>query len=273
MNMMPKFKNKLKVVLVIAILFMGVVGKAQFRVMVTPSLEIPIVFQGNPGYNNALGIKVGGFYEWRKFSLGLSVGYQSFSPSKKTMEGRGLPLFRLDNDFIYAENRSCSSCEYTEEFSNLTVIPFLIEWNHYLLKTEKIKLSLGLNVGFRIYSYSHVIRLKDPIEKNYDPYSYPPLPQEMIEGVITTNKIDVRLNLSPKIAIEYQINNLFSLYFEPTINLQTKRIEDYLGLDDDFFDIDNGEIYPGWYKVNQMFTSSLAVGVIYNFGYPSIIPQ
>ncbi|MBW6481820.1 MAG: hypothetical protein K0B10_02050 [Vicingaceae bacterium] len=262
--MLPKFKNKLKVVLVIAILFMGVVGKAQFRLMVTPSLEIPIVLEGNIGYKPTLGIKVGGFYELRKLSLGLSVGYHSFSPSEKTLKGSGLPRFRLDSDDKSSYPRSCDTCTYTEEFGNLTMIPILIEWNQYLLKTEKIKLSMGLNVGIRIYSYSHVIRLTEPIEKNYNSFSS--LPSEMIEGVITTNKKDIGFNVSPKTSVEYKINNLFSVYFEPAINLQ-------INLEDDFFSFGPETISPNSYTIDQIFTSSLAVGVIYNFGYPTKVAQ
>lgn len=136
------------------------------------------------------------------------------------------------------------------------------------LKTEKIKLSLGFNVGFRIYSYSHVIRLVDPIEKDPNSYSSPP---EMIEGVITTDKKDVRLNMSPKFAFEYMINDLFSIYFEPAINMQTGAVGNFFMFDDDFFELDN--VYPGSYTVDQMFTASLGVGIIYNFGYPAKITE
>jgi len=271
MNMIIEFKNKLKIILVVVILFIGVVGKAQFRVMVTPSLEIPMLQGFKNRYNTTFGIKAGGFYEWRKLSLGLSVGYHSLSPSDETLNRRGLKQFRLDSDNSSPQNRYCDTCAYTEEFGNLTMIPILLEWNQYFLKTEKVKLSFGFNVGFRIYSYSHVIRLADPIEK--DPYSYSSSPPEMIEGVITTDKKDVRLNVSPKLAFEYMINDLFSIYFEPSINMQTGAVGNFFIFDndDDFFEFDN--VYPGSYTIDQMFTASLGVGIIYNFGYPAKITQ
>jgi len=285
MNMMLEFNNKLKIILLIAILFIGVVGKAQFRLMVTPSLEIPIVFQGNPGYNSTFGIKAGGFYEWKKISLGLSVGYHSFSSSEGTLHKVGLYSFQLDSDpdlsssALYGAfgGRSCDTCAYTEKFGNLTMIPILIEWNRYLVKTEKIKLSIGINAGFRFYSYSHVIRFDEPLEKtitisyNYYP-TYPTTTQpELVEGVITTDKTDTRFNVSPKIAFEYLLTNKFSLYFEPAINLQTESLSDFFMLNDSFFE--TVEHTPNGYTVNTMFTSSLAVGFIYNFGYPTKVAQ
>ena len=266
--MLPKFKNKLKVVLVTAILCIGVVGKAQFKLMATQSLEIPITPEGNPGYKPTLGIKVGGFYEWKKISLGLSVGYHSFPPNEKTSKGKGLTLFRLDSDLKSSKNRSCSSCEYTEEFGNLTVIPILIEGNLYFVKTDKIKLSMGLNLGVRIYSFSHVIRLKDPVEKNYNSNS--PAQQDMIEGVITTNKTDTRFNVSPKIAIEYLLTDKISLYFEPAINLVKKE----LNLSEDPFSSNNiVKFYPNSYTIDQLFSASLGVGIIYTLGYSAKVTQ
>ena len=282
MNVMLEFNNKLKIILLIAILFIGVVGKAQFRLMVTPSLEIPIVFQGNPGYNSTFGIKAGGFYEWKKISLGLSVGYQSFSPSEVTLHKVGLNSFLVDSDpktstytylgTTYGE-RVCYTCAYTEEFGNLSMIPILIEWNRYLSKIDKVKISVGLNMGVRIYSYSHIIRLDNPIEKYYDPNLYPKPQQEMIEGVITTERNEFRLNLSPKIAFEYLLTNKFSLYFEPAINLQTKDVVEEFNPENSLLTPDYQEIYPGSYEINQMFTASLALGFVYNFGYSAKVTQ
>ena len=273
--MMLEFNNKLKIILLIAILFIGVVGKAQFRLMVTPSLEIPIVFDGDPGYKSTIGIKAGGFYEWRKLSLGLSVGYQSFSSSEGTLHKVGLYSFQLDSDPSSSSSsfgsslgeRSCYTCTYTEKFGNLTMIPILIEWNQYLLKIEKVKISVGLNAGIRFYSYSHVIRFDEPLEK-YGNTSSPP---ELVEGVITTDKTDTRFNVSPKIAFEYLLTDKFSLYFEPAINLQTETLSDFFMLEDSFF----GEFghTPDSYTVNQMFTASFGVGFIYNFGYSAKIRQ
>jgi len=270
--MMLEFKN---IVLAVAILFIGVSGKAQFRVMVTPSLEIPIVFQGDPGYKPTIGIKAGGFYEMRRLSLGLSVGYQSFSSSDGTLHKVGLYSFQLDSDpsnslsSIYGSSfgeRNCDTCTYTEEFGNLTMIPILIEWNQYLFKIGKVKSSIGLNVGIRFYSYSHVIRFDESLEK-YGTSSQP----ELIEGVITTDKTDTRFNISPKIAIEYLLTDKFSLYFEPAINIQTESLSDFFMLDDSFF---GGFGHtPDSYTVNQMFTASFGVGFIYNFGYPAKVRQ
>lgn len=272
MNMIPKFK----IVLVIATLLMGVIGKAQFRLMVTPSLEIPIVFNGDPGYKSTIGIKAGGFYEWKKISLGLSVGYQSFSSSEGTLHKVGLNSFQLDSDPSSSSSsffgssvgeRFCNTCSYTEKFGNLTMVPILIEWNRYLLKNEEIKLSIGANVGFRFYSYSHVIRFDEPLEK-YGNTSFPP---ELVEGVITTDKTDTRFNVSPKIAFEYLLTDKFSLYFEPAINLQTESLSDFFMLEDSFF----GEFghTPNSYTVERMFTASFGVGFIYNFGHPAKVAQ
>lgn len=274
---MNKIKIHLKLTILVAILFFNVEVNAQFRAMITPSLEIPIVSSVNPGYKLTPGIKGGIFYEIRKFSFGLSVGYHTFTPNEEVLNKRGLPIFRVDGDPESFETRSCDTCNYTEEFGNLSMVPILIEWNMYLLKTDHIKLSFGINSGIRIYSYSHEIRLANQIDKyygssSYNYYSYsntPPSP-EMIDGKITTKKTDARINMSPKLAFEYMLNDKFSIYFEPAINLQTGSIGDFFMSDDfnDPFFSDYG-VFPGGYTINQMFTASLGVGVIYNFGYPA----
>lgn len=278
--MMIKIKDYLKLVIIAAISFSSIEVSAQFRVMVTPSLEIPMVFNQDPGYSLTYGIKIGGFYEARRLSLGLSVGYQSFSSNEGTLHKIGMSSFQLDTDPTSSNSsffgssfgdRTCDTCTYTEEYGNLTMIPILIEWNQYLLKLDKVKISAGLNVGIRIYSYSHVITFDEPLEKTISNNSYPTSQPELIEGVITTDKTDTRFNVSPKIAFEFLLTDKFSLYIEPAINIQTEALGDFFGFDDSFNSSFFGEIghTPNSYTVDQMFTSSIGIGVIYNFGHPA----
>ena len=256
---------------------------AQFRVMVSPSLEKPMVFANDPGYNSTFGFKLGGFYEASRLSIGLSVGYHSFSSSEGILNKKGLNSFQLDSDptessSIYSSSygaRSCDTCTYTEEFGDLTVIPIMIEWNQYLLKSRKVKISTGLNVGIRIYSYSHVITFDEQLaEFGYDPYAYPLTEPKLIVGTITTDKTDTRLSLSPKIAFEYLISSRFSVYFEPAFNLQTPSINNLLGPNDPFdLFFSETSVLPNSYKVDQMFSMSLGFGFIYNFGRSALITE
>jgi hypothetical protein len=277
--MMIKIKDYIKLMIIAALAFSNTEISAQFRVMVTPSIEIPMVFNKDPGYNPTFGIKIGGFYEARRLSLGLSVGYQSFSSSEGTLHKKGMSSFELDSDPASSTSffgtsigpRSCDTCTYTEEFGNLTMVPILIEWNQYLLKLDKIKVSAGLNVGIRIYSYSHVITFDEPLEKTVSNNGFPTSQSELIEGVITTDRSDTRFNISPKIAFEYLLTDKFSLYIEPAINVQTEGLGEFLMLDDGFDSSFFGEIShtPDSYTVDQMFTASIGIGVIYNFGHPA----
>jgi hypothetical protein len=273
-------KSYLKILALILIILSTMETKAQFRVFATPSCEIPIVFSNDPGYSPTFGIKVGGFYEARRLSLGISVGYQSFSSNEGSETKIGLTNFQLDNDpsgstsFFGStiSERDCDTCTYREEYGDLTMIPIMIEWNQYLLKMEKFKISAGLNVGLRIYSYSHeIIFLEQLTSLEYDPYAFPVAEPEMIDGTITTDKTDLRFNVSPKIAFEYLYNDKFSFYFEPAINLQTENLGDFFMLEDGFGDSFFGSYgsSPNSYEVDQMFTSSMAIGVIYNFGHPA----
>lgn len=276
---MIKIKDYLKLAIIAAISFSSIEVSAQFRVMVTPSLEIPMVFNQDPGYNPTFGIKIGGFYEARRLSLGLSVGYQSFSSNQGTLHKIGMSSFQLDTDpssssSIFGSplgDRSCDTCTYTEEFGNLTMIPIMIEWNQYLLKMDKVKISAGLNVGIRIYSYSHVITFDEPLEKTIPNNGYTTTQPELIEGTITTDKTDTRFNVSPKIAFEYLLTDKFSLYIEPAINIQTEGLGEFFMIDDGFNSSFFGEFghTPNSYTVDQMFTSSIGIGVIYNFGHPA----
>ena len=95
---MMKFKDYLKLVIIATVSLYSFEGNAQFRVFATPSFEIPIVFGNNSGYNPTFGFKIGGFYEARRFSLGLSVGYQSFSSNEDDGTKAGLYSFLLDDD-------------------------------------------------------------------------------------------------------------------------------------------------------------------------------
>jgi hypothetical protein len=273
--MLKKFKNYFKLLIIGIISIYSIDGNAQLRAMMTPSLEIPIVFSGNPGYKIAPGIKLGGFYEARRLSIGLSVGYQSFSSSEGTLNRLGLSSFQLDDDPTSSSssfgstigNRSCDTCTYTAEFGDLTMIPILIEWNQYLLKINKLKFSLGLNVGIRIYSYSHVITFDEPLEKLNTNGSSTTQP-ELIKGVITTDKKDTRFNVSPKVVFEYLITYKFSLYIESAINLQSEGLGDFFMINDSFGSSFSGPT-PNSYTVDQMFTASIGLGIIYNFGYPA----
>jgi hypothetical protein len=281
-----KLNKYLKLVIIGAVSCCSLEVNGQFRVFATPSLEIPMVFSRDPGYNPTFGFKLGGFYETRRLSLGLSVGYQSFSSNEGSVKKVGLSSFQLDDDPTNAFSssffgsitgeRSCNTCTFTEEFGDLTMIPILIEWNQYLLKMDKLKISAGLNVGLRIYSYSHVITFDEPLVKlGYDPRALPSTQPEMIDGTITTDKTDTRFNVSPKIAFEYLFNDKFSLYIEPTINIQTEALGEFLMVDDGFNDSFFGisSYTPNSYTVDQMFTSSIGIGIIYNFGHPAKIQK
>ena len=273
-------KGCLKLVIIGVVFFSSLETKAQFRVMATPSIEIPMVFDQSPKYNSTFGFKIGGFYEARRLSLGLSIGYHSFSSSEDISSSIGLSEFQLDSDpsssstFLGSPvgDRSCDSCIYTEEFGDLIMVPIMIEWNLYLLKMDKFKISAGLNVGLRIYSYSHVITFDQQSERNT--YNYP-YKLETINGTISTDKTDLRLNFSPKIAFEYLLTDKFSLYIEPAINLQSTPIGDFTGISDSGVDPFFGKIgyIPNSYTVDQMFTSSIGLGVIYNFGYPKKVQK
>ena len=281
-------KNYLKIVVLGGVFFFVLEIRAQFKILATPSLEIPLIFDNNPGYNTAFGFKIGSFYEKRKLSIGISVGYQSLSSNKSKSNKVGLSDFQLDNDDPNLSSsytgltlsRSCDTCMYTEGYGDLTIIPIMVEWNQYILRREKFKFSVGLNLGVRIFSYSHKITFNQQSEWYNDPHgaeeyyadgtlnpNYPYV-LKSINGTITTDKTEVRASLSPKIAFEYLLSKKFSLYLESTVNfIESKTIKESFD-DKPKSRIEKKRYIPNNYSIGHVFTTSLGVGVIYNFGHP-----
>lgn len=203
---------------------------AQVRAYLLIDKNFPKPINGNNNYSSSLpGIKVGVFYEWEKFSMGLVSGYESFKPIEEVEYSTlNNSIFRYD------------------KYYEVKMYPILLEGRYNIAYIKnKVKLYLGGTFGARILKYNH-FKVKP---KGYTSFSYSSnIPTDL--DTIYGNNVVSRYSIGPKIGATIDLKDKISLMVECSYNY-----------------IQEEQVFTSRrYVVNIEHTYSFGVGIVYKFG-------
>ena len=220
----------MRIVFFVIIFLLVEVSYAQMRAYLLVDKNFPKPISGNNNYSSPLpGIKVGVFYEWEKFSLGLATGYESFKPINE------VNYLTLNNSIIRYD-----------KYYVVKMYPILLEGRYNIAYIKnKVKLYIGGTYGARILKYDHY---KVTRKESTPLYFSSNISMDL--DTIHSNNVISRYSIGPKIGATMDLGDKILLMVEGSYN--------YIPEEQTFS--------RRRYIVNIEHSFSFGVGLIYKFG-------